>query len=257
MENGNTLRDKIIEDLNVYYSNEGIVPDDFFACKHKKKCKGELARGMQCGIGNRYGEKTKIVVVSLDCGGGGKADIADRTQGIIEHLHNPHMKGTLYCTSMLLNFIDFNSEDPWGRWSDEWKQNIGEFIDQAIPFFAMTNSCKCCRIGSTTQLAIEYYEQCSEYKLKEIEILEPDIVIFQGKNAIVGCEFTDIEELKGLKISEYLKNITLNGKTMFAIKSIHPSARGRHYKKVKFFMNQIFPEIVKYINSKKDSFPLD
>ena len=158
---------------------------------------------------------------------------------------------------MILNFIDFNSEDPWGRWGDEWKQNIGEFIDQAIPFFAMTNSCKCCRIGSTTQLAIEYYEQCSEYKLKEIEILEPDIVIFQGKNAIVGCEFTDIEELKGLKISEYLKNITLNGKTMFAIKSIHPSARGRHYKKVKFFMNQIFPEIVKHINSKKDSFPLD
>lgn len=249
MENENTLRNKIIENLNVYYSNEGIVPDDSFACKHKEKCTGELARGMQCGIGNRYGEKTKIVIVSLDCGGGGKANIADRTQGIIEHLHNPHMKGTLYCASMLLNFIDFNSEDPLERWSDEWKQNNCEFIDQAIPFFAMTNSCKCCRKGSTKQLETEYYKQCSEYKLKEIEILEPDIVIFQGKNALVGCEFSDIEELKGQDMFDYLKIITINKKTMFAIKSIHPSARGRHYQKVKDFMNRIFPEIVKYINS--------
>ena len=254
MENElNTLRDKIIEDLNAYYTIKGISPDDTFHCE--KDCPGaedsNLARGMQCGIGFRYGEKTKIVVVSLDCGGGGKANIADRTQGIIDHLYNPHMKGTLYCTSMLLNLFEFQTKEPWKEWGEVWKGKNKSVVDQAIPFFAMTNSCKCCRKGSTKQLETEYYKQCSEYKLKEIEILEPDIVIFQGKNALVGCEFSDIEELKGQDMFDYLKIITINKKTMFAIKSIHPSARGRHSQKVKDFMNQIFPEIVKYINSKK------
>ncbi|MBO4740055.1 MAG: hypothetical protein J5605_00255, partial [Bacteroidales bacterium] len=145
----NTLRDKIIEDLNDYYSKEGIVPDDSFACKYREKCTGELARGMQCGIGNRYGKKTKIVVVSLDCGGGGKANIADRTQGIIDHLYNPHMKGTLYCTSMLLNLFEFQTKEPWKEWGEVWKGKDKSVVDQAIPFFAMTNSCKCCRKGST------------------------------------------------------------------------------------------------------------
>lgn len=248
MENElNPLRDNIIKKLNTYYFNKGIVPDNTFHCEKIKNCPGNLARGMQCGIGNRYGEKTKIVVVSLDCGGGGKANIADRTQGIIDHLYNPHMKGTLYCTSMLLNLFEFQTKEPWKEWGEVWKGKNKSVVDKAIPFFAMTNSCKCCRKGSTAQLAIEYYEQCYEYKLNEIEILEPDIVIFQGKNALVCCEFSDIEELKGQDMFEYLKKITVKEKTMFAIKSIHPSARGKHYQKVYEFMNKIFPEIVKHI----------
>jgi hypothetical protein len=227
------------------------VPDDSFACKYKEKCTGELARGMQCGIGNRYGEKTKIVIVSLDCGGGGKANIADRTQSVIEHLHNPHMKGTLYCASMLLNFIDFNSEDPWGRWTDKWNQNNGKFIDQAIPFFAMTNACKCCRLASTSKLPTKYYRLCAEYKFNEIKILEPEILIFQGNDALTkSWEYlSNIEELRdNKKVFDSLKMMTIEDRSFYAILSIHPSARQRG--NVNEFMNDTFPQIVQYIEQK-------
>ena len=60
MENGNTLRDKIIEDLNVYYSNEGIVPDDFFACKHKKNAKGNSLEECNVELEINMGKKQRL-----------------------------------------------------------------------------------------------------------------------------------------------------------------------------------------------------
>ena len=242
----NMYREDMVNTLECFYSENGITPDGFH-CKNAINCIGNLARGMQCGIGASYGEKCKVLIVSLDCGSGGASSIEMRTEDIKQHLFNPHMKGTLYCASMLLNFIDPNLDNPWEKWAIEWKKKNKSVVDQAIPYFAMINSCKCCNKGTTNKLGTKYYRQCAEYKIKEIEILKPDIVIFQGKDAPIGCSkyFVEIETIRDAEMSRSLKKMVLGDRTMFAIFSIHPSARQKG--RVKMFMNNTFPKIVNEI----------
>lgn len=250
----NEFRSNIIKALNTYYSKNGINPNldnpDNFACVNKDKCNGDLARGMQCGIGALYGEKRRILIVSLDCGGGGAAVIEKRTEDIQKHLFNPHMKGTLYCTSMLLGYINYNSINPWEQWTKVWNENNKDFVDKSIPYFAMTNACKCCRLKQTKKLEPKYYRKCADHKLREIELLNPDIVIFQGNDSRIKCwdYFSDIEGLKDSEISGSLKKMKLGERTFFAVLSIHPSAPQK--KRVNTFMNQTFPKIVQFVNSK-------
>ena len=247
----NIFRNNIVKELNRYYSEQGINSDpENFACMNKNNCEGDLTRGMQCGIGTLYGEKRRILIVSLDCGRGGAAVIEKRTEDIQEHLFNPHMKGTLYCTSMLLGDIDCDSTNPWEHWTTEWKKEDKDFVDRSIPYFAMINACKCCRRELTRKLESKYYRKCARHKLMEIELLNPDIVVFQGNDSRINCwdYFSDIEGLKDSEISGSLKKMKLGERTFYAVLSIHPSAPQK--KRVNTFMNQTFPKIVQYINTK-------
>ena len=73
----------VIKSLCSYYESEGIRPDDGFHCKYQEFCNGDLARGMQCHVGGKYGSRLRVLVASLDCGGGGASFIKDRTADVV------------------------------------------------------------------------------------------------------------------------------------------------------------------------------
>jgi uracil-DNA glycosylase len=126
--------------------------------------------------------------------------------------------------------------------------------DEALKHYVMTNSCKCTRADtkSMDQLPEFFYEQCAEYKIKEIAIVEPDIIYLQGKRALIGLKFESIEGLT-IPFSEYLKYLVIGNIKYFAVQCIHPSARGRHAQRKKVFYNHILPKINDFLKAKLDS----
>ena len=227
----NLFRDQLVRELTVYYNEVGVNHYSFH-CPHKDKCPGEnLSRGMECHIGRKYGMKKKILVSSLDSGGGGGDDIKGRTDSVYKKHDNLHMRGTLNCVKQLLDLST---------------------SEEALDYMAMTNACKCCRPKPETKhLPWKYYEHCKEYKIAEYDYLKPDIILFQGKRnlSLRGCE----QYLKPTPL-DYLY-IYDDGKIMcYGIECIHPSARGKHAQRRKFFYEQTFPKIVEYIKEqwKKD-----
>ncbi|MEN6619617.1 MAG: hypothetical protein ABFC28_09050 [Rikenellaceae bacterium] len=224
-------RDEIITKLKKLYEIEHIAPKKEFNCKKKDVCNvigNDLALGMQCHVGTKYGQgKHKLLVVSLDCGNGGADNIDDRTNDVEScKFSNPHMRGTGKIIS------DFYGIDR----------------AEALKYFAMTNSCKCSRKDSPNQLEYRFHFNCADYKQKEIEILDPDVIYFQGVNSRAGFEgkFKEMNNIRK-ELSEFIKQIDINGKNYPAIICIHPSARGRHSKVAKKFYDETIHEINKYI----------
>ena len=232
------MRKELVVKLNEFYNTFGIVPDESFNCPKMEECnkKGiKLAQGMQCHVGSKYGEKgvPKVMVVSLVCGDGGIETIVNRTntiEGLInKNKINPHMRGTIDCISDVLKFE--NKKD-------------------SLKYYVMTNSCKCSReVGQTDQLPEFFYEQCAEYKINEIDLVKPDIIYLQGRRALIGLKFENIEGLS-VQISEYLKYLVIGDKKYYAVQCIHPSARGRHAQRKKMFYNEIMPEINRLLTEK-------
>ena len=156
--------------LQEYYESRGIIPGEQFCCKNQDKCPGELSRGMQCHIGSRYGEKMRIVVASMDCGNGGADTIEVRTEKVVSDAEgnerNPHMRGTFKSLALF-----FDEQAP----------------NNLVHYMAMINTCKCCGKDSPNHLPEAYYRNCSEYTLSELLVLKPDVILFQGKFAPIGC----------------------------------------------------------------------
>lgn len=242
-----SISDNIKKKLRDYYKDNGIVPGKGFNCKNLKYCddpKGfDLARGMQCHIGPKYGEdrKLKILVASLDCGNGGASEINDRTNNIItdaqKATHNPHMTGTYQALAYFL-------EDDPAKWRHPETSKL-------VQYMIMINTCKCCKIGSTNQMKSKYFKKCGEYTVGEILRIEPDVILFQGKNSYLGCQnlLSNIEEIENDKIKKLVRVFNHPKLKCYAVLCIHPSARFKFTKsRVDFYKNTL-PEIAKYIKA--------
>ena len=228
-------RKEIVAELKEYYRSEGIIGGKEFNCKHKNECNqkcNDLAQGMQCHVGTKYGEsKIKTLVVSLDCGAGGVENIEERTKTVEIGGNNPHMRVTTKSISNLL-------------YGNDSKAN-----KECLQYYAMTNACKCCYNKSSDQLPDFFYEQCIPYKIKEIEIIDPNVIYFQGKRSLYGLSFIDIDN-QTTDIFEYLKLVSIGNRKTYAIKCIHPSARGKHAARKNKFYNEILPEINNYLRDR-------
>lgn len=228
------MRTELVSKLNEFYNSTGIVPGETFNCPKMEQCNSKgikLAQGMQCHVGTKLSEdEIKVLVVSLDCGYGGKSGIEERTKEVEKGDTNPHMIGTKMIISNILKYEK----------------------DEALKHYVMTNSCKCSRIDSPDQLPEFYYEQCSEYKIKEIEIIKPDIIYLQGKRALIGLKFGNIEKFIN-PFPEFLKYLIVDGEEYLTVQCIHPSARGRHAQRKKVFYNDILPQINDFLKAKLKS----
>lgn len=235
-----TLSEEITKTLKAYYSAEGLIPGSAFACKYINNCPeppGEsLARGMQCHIGSKYGEdgKMKILVASLDCGGGGKGTIEERRERVVsdakKDTHNLHMTGTFKALSYFLG-----EKEP----------------SKLVHYMIMTNTCKCCRESSTRQMDYKFFQRCGEYTIAEIETIKPDVILFQGKSSSIGCSslLYPIAGIEDVEISHSLRLFKHNGFNCYAVLCIHPSARFKYTKARIEFYNETLPKIADHIKS--------
>lgn len=224
------LRNETVSLLKKYYADNGILPGDKFNCINKEICKG-FCGGMQCHIGHKFGQKTRVLVVSLDCGNGGAQEIDERTETIEDLKSAPkinlHMDGTIKCVADFFEFEKDKEKD-------------------CLPYYAMTNACKCTRQNSANQMDWKYFDRCAFLKKEEIKIINPEVVYFQGQRAIIGCEFKPIEGVPE-NLKDFLQYLMIDNKKYIAVKCIHPSARGRNFKRRKEFYEKTITLINKYI----------
>ncbi|MFN6991955.1 MAG: uracil-DNA glycosylase family protein, partial [Fervidobacterium sp.] len=185
-------------------------------------------------IGENYGEHEhfKVLIASLDRGKG-KEDLEGRLKEIeevcIERKElNPHMKGTLDALKIIFSDVKVNEDV------------------ELFKHFAMINTAKCCVGDSMAQAPWKFFDNCKEYTKGEIDILQPDIIITQGRCAAEVFELL-YPELKN-KDEWYERkgeiNIGDNHKAL-VICSVHPSARGKWKNIWQGFIKNRLPEIIK------------
>jgi hypothetical protein len=173
------IRREIIE----RYSSQNIIPSptfEDFKCPYKVSCLGSKDGnrwksgswpyvGFKYGEGQINGKFKKVFIVGMDRGGyrGSNEEPFEKTQfnfrEATEKRWNAHMGGV----SLILEFL-----------LDE--KNISEYSLQ----YALTNAVKC-SIKSGRMNAVREYgiiSNCSNHLEEEIAVLQPDIIITQGKH---------------------------------------------------------------------------
>lgn len=177
-----------VDHLQSFYDENALLVSAF-DCEHSDACKAAanclLSQGAEAHVGTRYGEDLRVVVVSLDTGGGNES-LEERCRGI-EGLHpngatNAHMKGTTH----LLGAI-YGTENG----------NLYEL-------YAMTNAAKCSRAGpGSGKVGHVLYKNCSQFVVPELACLDPDMIVTQSNEAwwalrtadhLSGAQETDIED---------------------------------------------------------------
>lgn len=227
------MRNELVAKLNEFYDSFGIVPNESFACSRfldclecaKKNNRLMQFKGAQAHLGHEYGNSIKVVVLSLDQGGGATY-IEKRTNEVYSYHSNSHMKGTIEFLSVL-----FENEDPM-------------FL---LRQYAMTNSAKCSGgyidKNSMDKMPSGLYSNCSKFHVEEVKILNPDLIFAEGVDSALFIqkfkiennyldEFIEQYEISKSKLIELTIRQIINKYiyTVFAEKILyisapHPSAR--------------------------------
>ena len=106
------------------------------------------------------------------------------------------------------------------------------------PYFAHTNSAKCCEdYKKTSQSADRFFENCRGYIPGEIQILDPDILITQGDSAKCAIKYGFSQSTTPIEIdsaSEYCNYhlIQMNGKEVLWFAPYHPNQRSGYYNRI-------------------------
>ncbi len=223
----------MISQLGKYYRAQGILPQDFH-CKHYQDCKGEypkFTKAKASFIGTEYEKGTlpRLLIISLDPGNSARLK-SKRTIGGVRKItqsidvlslpKNRHWYRTHEIAWILLHKIFENS----------YGKEIS--IEEIAPYFAHLNTSKCCVHNPGHKMAkARLFKNCREYVLGEIEILNPDIIVTQGKLARESFEgaFEVVKEAKG-DIHKYpcsYEILRINWKKVLVFHTYHPTNYGR------------------------------
>jgi hypothetical protein len=184
------------KELREYYdfNRIGVHPQSpIFGCRYFDDCQKATQRklrpGAEAHVGKKYGDPVRLLVISLDTGGGG-----NRLQGehllerceLIESIKkvkaNPHMRGTI---SLLENLI---------------RPAVQDF--NLLQHFAMINAAKCAGYDDDKSMVPALlYQKCREFALGEISILDPQVIVTQGvkaRDVLGGMSLLQQDELHHL-----------------------------------------------------------
>ena len=179
-----TLYDR--EKIGVLKSNPSFCCPYFECCEEAARVEGrELCKGAEAHVGDKYGDPIRLVFVSLDTGGGKKEfgeDLFERQktiQAVTYKCANRHMKGTIETLRYLYGRCDIDSD--------------------LLKRFAMTNSSKCAgKDNNPKSVPDKLYQTCMPYGQAELNLLNPQLIVTQGKNArnMLNCSEIDEEEIQ-------------------------------------------------------------
>lgn len=194
--------------LKKHYDECGISAINF-NCKHYKECrstsqdKSKFTTAREAYVGQYYGKRglPKLLFLSLDPGNsdGRGNKIEDRESRTIRGMRKGNLR---------LSPQDMPKQRHWYKthqfaWViiDEIKKlsklgiDIGKTnrklffepeseIYKIMPYFAHTNSAKCCMNNDQAKQANRLlFDNCREYIPKEIQIFDPHILVTQGQSA--------------------------------------------------------------------------
>lgn len=245
----------MIGKLDKYYRQQGIHPLHF-SCKHYKDCKSysdKFTETKATFIGTEYAKATlpRLLILSLDAFNAPK-DPRKRSfrwvRKVIEQNGLPkkkinHWYKTFETAKTLLHKLY------------EHKFDKILAIDDVGPFFAHVNSAKCCAHQiSHKQAHSMLFKNCREYIPNEIELLEPDIIVTQGKMARKAIEgnFEVIKPSRG-DINTYpcgFEIVKINWKKVFVFHTFHPSNYGNFHNQRKKCFDKFAGIINEYFTDK-------
>ena len=218
------------DSLNEYMNNNVLDSKDEFICKHKEKCEKscdddgrKFHPGQLHHVGPLYdlkrnGKPFRILISGAEYGHGpGFVPVGERTSSISDlDNFNQHMKGTL-CLLQLL----------FGRKPDDdtLELAINGKQERILKAFSLANFLLCSGIKngeSRGAYTDDMQENCRDHYQKMLEILQPQMIILQGKRS--WSFFWERYEID-LKNSEEpnIEKIEVCGNPILVLPLSHPS----------------------------------
>lgn len=231
----------MIQELKTYYYANGISAFGF-RCHFANSCRlfcNNFLEATEAFVGSEYekeydkqkGTLPRVLFLSSDPGGGDP---------------NPQTR-----TMEAVRLYEEEKCDPkslpstrhWYRthklaWIFLKKFNPNLQFKDICPYFAHTNSAKCCEdYKKTSQSADRFFENCRGYIPGEIQILDPDILITQGDSAKCAIKYGFSQSTTPIEIdsaSEYCNYhlIQMNGKEVLWFAPYHPNQRSGYYNRI-------------------------
>ncbi len=218
----------MITELQAYYQKNGILATDF-SCKHKDACSKDcesftgpksafVSVGYEDGLLPRL--LPRLLFLSLDSGSGDKANENRLPLAVRGQVENEDVMGR-------------PKHKHWYRTHELAWYFLKRFdrflkITEAKSYFAHANSAKCCMNKPQRKKADKVlFKNCQEFLAKELEILNPEILVTQGNEAkkaisILASHVRDI--------APFTSVIKLNGKEVFWLHTYHPNNWGKFNK---------------------------
>ena len=183
------ITSEIVSRLNNMYNSAFYFQEGGF-CRYYSECRPDNIDmkfcSDRCKVGNKYGTDgiPRIVFIGLE----GKHDeikviqqisLNDRESMPSKSAYNPHYKGVRYVLSYLISGI-LSKEKPQRTIKAEL--NKEEYISH-LDYYCLCNLYKCAFGSSNASSGLTHTDNmqkhCQEILLKEIEILNPEIIVVQ------------------------------------------------------------------------------
>jgi hypothetical protein len=194
------MASSIHKKLDNYYLNQGIHPEHF-NCRNQSSCRkfanqGNMTETKMSLVGSQYGQAyPKIVVLSLDPPKGAEGKFVEAHQRTTDYVTsltesenytlnrpNVHWAMTHIIVKDILTLFAYKAAPGAAVVAESYTNRP---IENASPYFAHVNAAKCSmNHPDKYQANSTVHEICSQtYLYKELEILQPEILVSQGKSA--------------------------------------------------------------------------
>jgi Uracil DNA glycosylase superfamily len=212
----------IVDDLHRYYSDKGILSTSF-TCAYKAQCQSHCAdfTGPKSAfVSTRYEDGTlpRLLFISLDSGSGDKVD---------EHRLPVAVR---QANEFDRDFSSLAKHKHWYR-THELAWYILRRFDPALTiegtrhYFAHANSAKCCMNKPQRKKAnTVLFRNCKGYLAEEFEILNPAIVVTQGKEAKYA--FLSTHPSVHARLDDFASVVDVGPRRHFWLHTYHPNNWG-------------------------------
>jgi hypothetical protein len=222
--------EKLIEQLTNYYQSKGISAIDFH-CPHYRSCSQTSPKtfttAKEAFVSSGYvkHDLPRIVFISLDSGSA-ENDPRLKTLESIRVWEEEQE-----------NVLALPRNKHWYRTHELAHTILSNFkpdlqIDESRHYFAHVNSAKCCMNNPQRAQANQIlFDNCREFIPGELEILDPDIIITQGKWARLALDRAFPEITASDIIPETIpemKVILINDHPVIWIETFHPRHTSFH-----------------------------
>ena len=219
-------------DLTTYYRKNGISAIDF-NCQYFSICSkyfpSTFTTAKEAFVSSRYvtHELPRIVFISLDSG----SAESDPTLKTLESVRQWEEEGE--------NVLRLHRNKHWIRTHELAFTLLRNFkddlrLEEAKHYFAHINSAKCCENKPGREQASQLlFDNCRGFIPGELEILDPDIIITQGKWGKLAIDgiFPQLVSPDYIpKSLSEVKIITINNHPVIWIETFHPRYTGFHTK---------------------------
>lgn len=241
IEANNLLTETFVKKLECYMQ-KNVLADNKFICAYRRECKkshsGIFYEGQLHHVGKNYDLKIndkpfRIMVVGQEYGHDPKkVSLNNRYQMIMGckeipfNDRNPHMRGTTSVLRCLFGKgLGIDCESEWINFFNGGKCHI-------FDAFVLVNYLLCSALkegqGMAGKSSSTMKKNCHDHFQKTIEILEPNVIIIQGKGIWnwIRDTFDNIEPVQRSKIIYQAK---LNNISVIVVSFTHPSDRNIKY----------------------------